>query len=205
MVTEWREEYTSLLENGLKRDGADVNGLILYLDESEFFTSPASLKYKFSYQGGLCHHSLDTYYILKSITPSYVDVPKEDTFLILGLLHDIAKAGYYKDAVVNRKVYTANGSKHDELGRFDWVSERGYLTNEDFLFAGSFEDMSSYAIEAYIPLTAMEHYALVNYSGGLSFDSKERSVYQRIYSNNPYAVLLHAADTMSMYLPCKDL
>lgn len=200
-----RDRFITLLQEGFKRSGADLEGLISWLDTYNFFNSPASTKYKFSYAGGLCDHSINTYEILCDIAPKYVDIVHEDTLLILGLLHDIAKSGFYSEAVLNKKVYSASGSKYDEIGNFDWVSELGYVINESFVAMGSFEDMSTYTIEAYIPLTEMEHYALTNFSGGLSFDSKDRSVYQRIYASNPYAVLLHVADTMSMYLPCKNL
>ena len=52
-------------------DGADTQGLVDFLDSSDFFTAPASTQYHANYKGGLCEHSLKVYKNLVTLYNHY--------------------------------------------------------------------------------------------------------------------------------------
>ena len=58
-----REEFISIYEANIKREGADK--LLDYLaNKSDFFTAPASARYHSAVEGGLLQHSLNVYHCL---------------------------------------------------------------------------------------------------------------------------------------------
>ena len=83
------------LLNEVDRPG--IPDLIEFLDNTNFFLSPASTKYHNNFYGGLCLHCLN---VTKLFIPR---VKKIDTSLtresaiICGLLHDLCKIGYYNN------------------------------------------------------------------------------------------------------------
>ena len=88
--------------------GADTQGLVEYLDSSDFFTAPASTQYHCGYKGGLCEHSMNVYHNLVKIIDSKVGlIPKYDknSLLVVALFHDISKTNFYEMYVMNKKKY----------------------------------------------------------------------------------------------------
>ena len=55
---EMKEKYLQLLKE-VKREGIDE--LIKFLENSDFFTAPASTKFHSAFEGGLCKHSINVY------------------------------------------------------------------------------------------------------------------------------------------------
>lgn len=185
----------------------EIETFITYLDYNGFFEAPASTQYNCAFPGGLCLHSLNVYNTLCRLTESFdLDEnggPKHsaDTLKIVGLLHDIYKMSYYEMYVMNKKEYKDNGSKVDNLGRFDWVSVNAYKVkdiNERIIFGD--RHFSTYMeISRLLPLTEEEVVVLVNqYSAFDGGDSK--SYLGNILSKYPLAVLLHSADTICAYM-----
>src|SRR5690554_7343052 len=76
----------------VKRQGID--DLIAYLEETDFFSAPASTRYHSSFDGGLVAHSLMTHKCLIRQS-AIMDIPAE-TLTICGLLHDLCKANFYQ-------------------------------------------------------------------------------------------------------------
>ena len=64
-----KQEFISLLRTN-KREGARIEELISKLENSDFFTAPASTKYHASYKGGLCQHCLNVYNNLMMLNES---------------------------------------------------------------------------------------------------------------------------------------
>lgn len=190
------------LLNQIKREGFRKEELIKKLESSDFFTAPASTKYHGSFEGGLCAHSISVYYNLKNLITmkgmeSTID---PDTILILGLLHDMSKMNFYKKDYRNKKVYSESGSKYDDGGRYDWVTEQTYSVisqDERFLF-GNHEETSEYMVSQYVPLSYMESAAIINHHAGMSFDSTE--IAPQILQRYPIAALLHIADMLAAYI-----
>lgn len=126
-----------------------------------------------------------------------------DSIAIVALLHDLSKMNYYKTDYRNKKVYCESGSKHDENGRFDWVSVPSYVTipqEERFLY-GSHEETAEFMIRQFIPLTYQESTAILHHHFALSFDSiKDVGTVGNIYNRYSIATLLHVADTLAAYI-----
>ena len=90
-----KEEYINLL-NGINREGMDK--LIEFLENSDFFTAPASTRYHGAWEGGLLAHSMKVYEILKTKTED------SDAVKIVALLHDICKTNFYKTINIIQKI-----------------------------------------------------------------------------------------------------
>ena len=191
------------LLNKVTRKGANIEGLISKLENSDFFIAPASTKWHNAVKGGLADHSLNVYYNLKSLVKNkhLEEQISEESIIICGLLHDLSKMNFYEPSIRNVKVYSDNGSKYDNLGRFDWVAEETYQTvNEKKRFQyGNHEENSEFMIRCFIPLTLEESIAILHHHGGKGFDSTQQNI-SYITSVNPLLALLHAADYISTFV-----
>lgn len=89
------------LLNTVKREGMDK--LILWLEATDYFTAPASIRFRGIYPGGLVDHSLEVYNklaylcnMLNLTTPTTEKGPKplpvtSENIVIMGILHDTCK------------------------------------------------------------------------------------------------------------------
>lgn len=186
-----------LSEIKVDRPNAKIDDLIRKLESSDFFTAPASVKYHANCKGGLCQHSLNVYDTLVRISERY-DFNKI-SLIIVGLLHDLSKMNMYETAYRNKKVYHDCGSKRDENGTFDWVSEKSYaiIPDEQRFIYGSHEETSEFMVRTFIPLTIEESMAILYHHGGKGWDSS--SAASMVLGRCDLAVLLHCADLMSSY------
>lgn len=194
----------------IKREGANIEGLINKLENSDFFEAPASTQYHGSYRGGLVEHCLNVYHNLDKIVEnkglrelgSEWGI-SEESIIIVALFHDISKMNYYEPYSKNVKVYKTNGSKSDEVGRFDWESVPCFRTRENRFLYGSHEQTAEFIIRHYIPLTVEESVAILNHMGGMSYDSTKLEL-APFYNEYPLLTLLHCADMISTYVDERD-
>lgn len=95
-------------------------------NETDFFEAPAGAKHHGAFPGGLVIHSLNVYRRLREITirdltdkdapgPATLSEQEEETVAILGLLHDVCKAGVYH-AETKRRRNPETGVWEDYLG-----------------------------------------------------------------------------------------
>ena len=208
VVNKLKNEFVELLTK-IERPNANIEGLIKKLESSDFFRAPASTRYHNAFKGGLLDHSLNVYYNLRYL----VDVKglkehiSEESIIICGLLHDISKMNFYEPSTRNRKVYNENGSKYDELGRFDWISEFSYKikdSNDRFIY-GNHEETSEFMIKTYIPLSVDESVAILNHHGGMGYDSIPPTTISDKYNRYPLSSLLHMADFLATYIDENEL
>ena len=201
-ITHNKEQFISLLRS-VTREGSNIEGLINKLCSSDFFTAPASTKYHGAFKGGLCRHCLDVYIVLKNmVMANNLDI-NEESLIICALMHDFSKMNLYESTYTNKKVYSESGSKSDNAGRFDWVSEPGYKTvsvDERFVY-GNHEETSEFMIRQFIPLNVEESVAILYHHGGMGYDSTKADI-SLIYSRYPLALMLHLADMTCAYLYC---
>jgi len=91
-IEENKQKILSLL-NSVERENIDA--LITYLKESDFFVAPASTRYHLNFPGGLAQHSLNVCKSLKHLNKIYkINIP-EESVIITSLLHDICKINLY--------------------------------------------------------------------------------------------------------------
>ena len=97
-----KEEFLALLRK-TNREG--IEELINFLEKSDFFVAPASTRFHGNFEGGLAAHSMKVYEILKhKVENSVIDVEiKEESIILIGLLHDICKTNFYKVDYRNAK------------------------------------------------------------------------------------------------------
>lgn len=197
-----KERFLALVSS-IQRNNANLEGLINWLENSDFFVAPASHKYHASYKGGLCEHSLHVYDNLKALVKDFgmEGIITEDTCKIVGLLHDLAKINFYKLDYKNKKVYSETGSKRDEQGRFDWISvkEYTYLDDSERFLYGNHETTSEYYIRSFIPLSYIESIAIIHHHGNMSWDSMQDNI-GGIWNAYPLATLIYIADLESAFI-----
>ena len=196
-----KKTYINLLKL-ITRRGADVDGLISLLDGSDFFTAPATTKTVRSYSGGLCEHSLERYYTLckicDSVSSDYCNYGK-DTILIVSLLADLGKIGYFEKTIKNKKVYNDKGKKYDEMGNFDWVSEEGWAVkdpSERFIY-GTLGQNAERVISEFIPLTDEEASTIINLHS--DYENPNLNIVA-IYQKYPLLALLNSADKIASFV-----
>lgn len=178
---ETREEILSLLKT-VERDGID--NMIKYLENSDFFTAPASTKYHNSCEGGLASHSLNVYNSLVEITKNKGF--NKDSLIICALLHDVCKTHFYTIEWRNKK-------NDDGV----WVKEPFYSVKDEMPLGHG--EKSCFIISKFLNLTNEELYAIRWHMGG--YEPKENYGYLAdAYNKYPLAVYLHAADLVATYI-----
>lgn len=189
------------LVNSITREGFDKEALLRKLENSDFYTAPASSKYHCSYEGGLVDHCLNVYYSLCTLINSFNVIGIDnDSIIICALFHDFSKMNYYEKTSINKKVYSPDGKKYDELGKFDWIAVPGYSTKafENRFIYGSHEQAAEFMTRTFIPLTVEESVAILHHMGGQAWDSAKDNL-SEVYTKYPLALLLHLADMISTY------
>ena len=192
--TEKRDnEFITTYRALIKREGADK--LLDYLmTKSDFFTAPASSRFHYDFEGGLCAHSLNVYNrLVKLLESEYGEAWKEtyspESVAIIGLLHDLCKINYYK--VSYRNV------KNEETGA--WEKKPFYSVEDDLPYGHG--EKSVYIISGFMRLTREEAMAINWHMGG--FDDRVRGgsfTVGQAYYKYPLAALAHSADFLATYL-----
>ena len=192
--TEKRDnEFITTYRALIKREGADK--LLDYLmTKSDFFTAPASSRFHYDFEGGLCAHSLNVYNrLVKLLESEYGEAWKEtyspESVAIIGLLHDLCKTNYYK--VSYRNV------KNEETGA--WEKKPFYAVEDELPYGHG--EKSVYIISGFMRLTREEAMAINWHMGG--FDDRARGgsfTVSTAFRDYPLAVLTHTADFLATYL-----
>lgn len=188
MNTELKEEFLSIYNGNIKRDGAD--NFLNYLLKTDFFTAPASTRFHGSHEGGLLEHSLNVYHCLKDYLERdrtkqlYRMNYSEETIALCALLHDVCKVNFYKTDYRNAK---------NERGEWEKVP---YYTIEDTLPYGHGEK-SVYIISGFMRLTREEAFA-IRYHMGFSGVEDKNSI-GKAFEMFPLAFALSVADMEASY------
>ncbi len=179
-----KEKFIELLKK-VDRDG--MNDLLDFLEKSDFYKAPASTRFHGDYEGGLVEHSLKVYELLVDKvknSPVPIDV-KEESLIIIALLHDICKANYYKVDYRNAK---------NEFGEWEKVP---YYTVDDTIPYGHGEK-SVMMITEYIKLTVEEKYC-IRWHMGFTEPKDFYTTIGSAYKKYPLALLVHEADLEATY------
>lgn len=180
-----RDEFIDLYTKYIKRPGADQ--LLAWLEETDFFTAPASTRFHGNYEGGLCEHSVNVWEELVRLLKAYPEVKvSAETAAIVALLHDLCKIGCYKHELRNTKV---NGT---------WVQRPFFVFQEDFCYGGH-GSKSVYLIQKYMNLTEQEAVSINCHMGPWDRNPGDYSL-GPAFEQYPLAMLLHMADMSATYL-----
>jgi len=126
-------------------DRKGIPELVAWLEQSDYFVSPASTIYHGAFEGGLCEHSLKVMKLFADINTHIEKCAPRDTVIICGLLHDLCKVGAYKKFIKEQKVIYRHTENH---------ASRYYHAT-----------LSLDIIEGFIELTPLEHDIILYHMG----------------------------------------
>lgn len=176
--------FINLARKNIHREGLD--SLLNYLENTDFYTAPASTHYHGAYEGGLLEHSIN---VFKALSESkYVSDYSMESIAIVSLFHDICKTGLYK--IEMRNVKNENGQ---------WVKKPFYKVDEDYPYGHG--EKSVYLIMKYMKLTDEEALAIRWHMGGFD-DTVKGGSYSlgKAFSQSLLALELHLADMRATYI-----
>lgn len=181
----YKDEFISIFNQNIHREGN--TNLLKYLlsDESDFFTAPASSRFHGSHAEGLVSHSINVYKCLAdylsrpTVRDAYGISYSPETIAVTALLHDVCKIKIYK--ISKRNVKDKNGT---------WQSVPYYEFSDSFPYGHG--EKSVYLINKHMTLTDEEAFA-IRYHMGFSGTDDARNVGDafRMY---PLALALSIAD-----------
>lgn len=176
-IQENKETFLNLLSE-ITRPGIDK--LIEWLEtKSDFFIAPASTMFHGNYEGALVEHSLNVYKLFKEKNERYDLGLSEDSVKVMGLLHDICKANFYKPSTRNKKI----DGQWRQLPWFD--------INDSFPLGHG--EKSAIMIRCYIPLSAEEMLGIRWHMGGYVNKDDYRSL-SAAWDKYKSGACLHTAD-----------
>lgn len=184
-----KERFIEVFTKAIHREGADK--LLAWLENSDFFTAPASTRFHLSCEGGLCTHSLNVFTRLSNLyiaeCGELTDAQRE-TIAITALCHDLCKVNFYKPGTRNVK---------DEHGK--WQTVPSYTIEDDCPFGHG--EKSVYIAQSFMKLTREEAMMIRWHMG--SFDEAVKGgsyAFTKATEKYPGIVLIHAADLMASYI-----
>ena len=178
-----RDEFIQIFTENVTRNGAKE--LLSWLQNTDFFTAPASTKYHCACENGLVMHSVSVFNTM--MEKHFEDgVDSVESFAIAALLHDVCKAEFYK--VSTRNV------KNELTGQ--WEKQPYYSIEDKFPFGHG--EKSVFLIERFMKLRLDEAMAIRWHMG--NFDDSSGYTVSQAYEKYPLAVKLHLADMESTYL-----
>ena len=170
-----------------------MDSLLEWLGSTDFYEAPASTKYHHAVDGGLVIHSLETHENLRNVVKVFDPerfLVSEAEIVIVSLLHDLTKIGFYSKEKRNRKID----------GR--WVEVEEYAVSDSHgLGHGS---GSVIRIQNFIRLSSAEAAAIRWHMGAWGDDGySERQSMNRAMEMYPLVSMLQMADLASNYLSKK--
>ena len=180
-----KDRFIEVYTKYIRRQGADK--LLAWLEETDFFSAPASTRFHGDYEGGLCEHSLNVWEELIRLLKAYPEIKvSAETAAIVTLLHDLCKIGCYKVELRNTKVNNV------------WVKKPVYVFNEDFCYGGH-GSKSVFLVQKYMNLTDQEAVAINCHMGAWDRSPSDYGL-SGAYEQNPLAWLVHVADESATYI-----
>lgn len=199
-----KEEFEALARKYIKRDGLEK--LLNWLEQTDFYSAPASTKFHLSVEGGLCQHSLNVFHSMVELCNKHWEKEgKEDdiyngesldadgafnmeNIAIVSLFHDICKANCYVRDWKNVKV---NGK---------WEQQEYWKWEEQFIYGHG--SKSVYIIQQYMRLYIDEAQAIRFHMGGREdpLSQQFERQYAEVYEKSKFAVMLYLADNYASFL-----
>ena len=187
-----KEMFLNQWAENVHREGSDK--LLAWLEESDFFTAPASTRFHGNYEGGLCVHSLNVFRHFARLCNTYKAElgiaswkDKAESVAICALLHDVCKIGLYTVEMRNKK---------NEEGQ--WVKEPFYIHDEKQPMGGhGFK--SVFLISDFMKLSDEERVTVANHMGAFDRAPGDYAL-GPAWERYPFAMLLHMADCMATFV-----
>jgi len=183
MNTQNHDTFVMLLKSTGRKG---IENVIEWLEQGDFFTTPASTRFHGSYEGGLLQHSLNVHTalgnIIWGIAGTGLPMLSDETIVITSLLHDICKANTYKNVKRWRKDKQNQWEQYDTY-EFNEVEPLGHGEKSVLI-------LQRLGLE----LTEQELYMIRWHMGG--FDESRMAV-SNAMSKCPEIAYIHAADLIA--------
>lgn len=186
------ERYQALKEKVMKRK-KEFEGLMSYIEgETSYMTAPASTKYHLCHEQGLLEHSVNVAENLLKIKAVLAPSISDESCVIVGLLHDLGKAG-----MPGQPQYIKNEPTPKQKA-YGYPASTPYRFNKNLLYL-SVPIRGLYLVASRFPLTEEEVQAIVYHDGQYVDDN--RSVAAR---EEKLTLLLQYADNWSGFIVEKE-
>ena len=186
------ERYQALKEKVMKRK-KEFEGLMSYIEgETSYMTAPASTKYHLCHEQGLLEHSVNVAENLLKIKAVLAPSISDESCVIVGLLHDLGKAG-----MPGQPQYIKNEPTPKQKA-YGYPASTPYRFNKDLLYL-SVPIRGLYLVASRFPLTEEEVQAIVYHDGQYVDDN--RSVAAK---EEKLTLLLQYADNWSGFIVEKE-
>ena len=177
----------------------DVDKVLNYIrNQSDFYTAPSSTKFHLSCPGGLLQHSINVLDALRALLPdngdgtySYmvagkeVATIKEESVIIVALLHDICKTRFYAVEMRNKKI---NGA---------WVEVPTYTVEDEIPYGHG--EKSVFMIESMMKLS-MEERMYIRWHMGFPDDYNGKTTFGMAVDKYPIIWAVHTADMQAAHM-----
>lgn len=184
---------------GLLREVLDDNQYLAikeFLENSDFFTAPASTKFHLHCKGGLCQHSLNVYDLLEEKLDTWNLKYSDFTVRVVSLMHDWCKIDTYIPST--RRV------PPERSGTGQWEVEEIWVKDDAYNLGHA--SKSIYLIQQFLVLTMEEIEAIHAHMGFGDLSTLFKAFdLGKLFTDNPLATCLHLADMESSYLLEDDL
>lgn len=162
--------------------------LYQWLDDSGFYTSPASTQYHEAYKGGLCDHTL-------RVVNNIIALHNLDVFagvdvasaVLVALVHDWCKIGSYTSYQKNVKDASGN-----------WVKETAFKYTNDPVISLGHGVSSMYLASKWFSLSEEEALAIRWHMGAWRVVTTECNELQHANENYPLVHMLQFADQLAI-------
>lgn len=184
--------YNALKEKVVTRK-AEFQSLMEFVEkETEYLTTPASIKYHLCRERGLLEHSVNVAENLLKIKNVLAPEISDESCVIVALLHDLGKAG-----MPGEPQYLKNEPSQKQKA-YGYPASTPYRFNKDLLYL-SVPVRSLYLAASRFPLTEEEVQAIVYHDGQYVEDN--RSVAAK---EEKLTLLLQYADNWSGFIVEKE-
>lgn len=177
-----KTEFKDIVANMIHRDGID--GLMTWLDSTDFYSAPSSTRYHGAEPGGLVAHSIAVYNCLKQKQTDETD----ETIAIASLFHDLCKCNFYKQ--------TFRNVKNEVTGK--WEKVPSYEVNDQFPLGHG--EKSMFIVMKFMNLTDEEAMAIRWHMGFSAVEQQfEKPSMARAMQICKLVIKLQEADTESSF------
>lgn len=184
----FKEEIIKELKS-IPREGID--NLINYLENSSFFSDPASINRHHNYEGGLAEHSYNVFKNLdkyKLIYPELNDL--SDSIKIIGLLHDLSYVGCFQKSTKNLPLKGSDGkNKRGENGKIIFVEKESFDFYPENQLPYPHGHLTTILLKQFIKLTKLEDLAIVWQNGYINITENQTQLVDLAFKKHKLVML----------------
>lgn len=191
-----KDRFIELYKEYITRPGADR--LLQWLEDSDFFSAPASTRHHLAVPGGLVSHSVHVFDRLTQLVKAEADRGDEhfqnlsiETIALVSLLHDVCKVDVYRPEKKSRKT-----GRILPNGKAEWEDYTGYEFDDQLPYGHG--EKSVYIVSGFMRLTREEAFAIRYHMG--AYGTEDIRNIGNAYKMFPLAMLTHFADMQATYM-----